>query len=103
MGCDDTGTANSHCSPDDGGSTADSGGRKEGRAAARRELDSGRHKGSQRLAAVRKQQGISLVNMARRLGTDVASVVEQEQDTADLRLSTIYAWQKILEVPVAEL
>jgi transcriptional regulator with XRE-family HTH domain len=58
---------------------------------------------SHRLAAVRRQQGVSLKNMARRLGIDIAAVQQQEQATADLPLSTIYAWQKVLDVPVAEL
>jgi transcriptional regulator with XRE-family HTH domain len=57
----------------------------------------------QRLAAARKQQGISQPNMARRLRVDVAKVIEQEKETADLFLSTIYAWQKILNVPIADL
>ena len=57
----------------------------------------------QRLAEVRKQQGMSLRTMARRLGVDVATVIEQEQETADSPLSTIYAWQKILDVPVGDL
>jgi transcriptional regulator with XRE-family HTH domain len=56
-----------------------------------------------RLAAARKQQGFSLINMARRLGVDVATVLEQEQETTDLPLNTIYAWQKILDVPVVDL
>jgi transcriptional regulator with XRE-family HTH domain len=56
-----------------------------------------------RLAAVRKQQGISQRNIARRLGVDVATVCEQEQEMADLPLSMLYAWQKVLDVPVAEL
>jgi transcriptional regulator with XRE-family HTH domain len=56
-----------------------------------------------RLGAVRKQQGISQRNVARRLGVEVAEVCEQEQELADLPLSVLYAWQRILEVPVAEL
>jgi transcriptional regulator with XRE-family HTH domain len=56
-----------------------------------------------RLAAVRKQQGISQRNIARRLGVDVATVCEQEHESADLPLSMLYAWQKVLDVPVAEL
>src|SRR4029077_12531721 len=56
-----------------------------------------------RLATVRKQQGISQRNVARRLGVDVSTVCEHEQEEADLPLSVIYAWQKVLEVPVAEL
>jgi len=56
-----------------------------------------------RLATVRKQQGISQRNVARRLGVDVSTVCEHEQEDADLMLSTLYAWQKVLEVPVSEL
>jgi transcriptional regulator with XRE-family HTH domain len=56
-----------------------------------------------RLATVRKQQGISQRNVARRLGVDAATVNEQEQEEADLPLSVIYAWQRVLDVPVAEL
>jgi transcriptional regulator with XRE-family HTH domain len=57
----------------------------------------------QRLAKVRKQQGMSLCTMARRLRVDVATVIEQEQETADPPLSTIHAWQRILDVPVGDL
>jgi len=56
-----------------------------------------------RLAAVRRQQGVSLRNMARRLGADVSSVLHQEQETSDLPLSVLYLWQKALDVPVADL
>jgi len=56
-----------------------------------------------RLAAVRHQQGISVRNLARRLGCDIATVRAQEEDTTDLTLSVLYAWQKVLEVPIAEM
>ncbi len=56
-----------------------------------------------RLAAVRRQQGVSLRNMARRLGSDVSSVLHQEQETSDLELSVLYHWQRALDVPVADL
>ena len=56
-----------------------------------------------RLATVRKQQGISLRNVARQLGVDTTTVCQQEQEATDLPLSLIYAWQKVLDVPVAEL
>jgi len=56
-----------------------------------------------RLAAVRRQQGISQRNIARRLNIDIATVRQQEEETTDLPLSTLYLWQRILEVPVAEL
>jgi transcriptional regulator with XRE-family HTH domain len=65
--------------------------------------DLSQHGPPHRLAVVRRQQGISLKNMARRLGIDIATVQQQEQATSDLPLSTIYAWQKVLDVPVAEL
>ncbi len=41
--------------------------------------------------------------MARRLNIDVEEVQQQECATTDLPLSVLYAWQKVLEVPVAEL
>jgi len=57
----------------------------------------------QRLASVRRQQGISRRTVARRLNVDIEEVRQQECETTDLRLSVLYAWQKVLEVPVAEL
>jgi transcriptional regulator with XRE-family HTH domain len=57
----------------------------------------------QRLASVRRQQGISRRTVARRLNIDVEQVRKQESETADLPLSVLYAWQNALEVPVAEL
>jgi transcriptional regulator with XRE-family HTH domain len=56
-----------------------------------------------RLAAVRRQQGISRTAVARRLQIDVEEVRQQESEYTDLPLSTLYAWQSILDVPVAEL
>ena len=56
-----------------------------------------------RLATVRRQQGISLRNIGRRLGVDAATVCQQEHEATDLPLSLIYAWQKVLDVPAAEL
>jgi len=57
----------------------------------------------QRLAAVRQQQGLSLGTMARRLNIKIEQVRQQESESSDLPLSTVYAWQKVLEVPLAEL
>jgi transcriptional regulator with XRE-family HTH domain len=57
----------------------------------------------QRLAQVRRQQGISRRTIARRLNVEVEQVRREEQATADLTLSALYAWQKALDVPVAEL
>ena len=56
-----------------------------------------------RLAAVRRQQGISQRNMARRLGTDIQEIRNQESEERDLKLSELYAWQQVLDVPVADL
>ncbi len=56
-----------------------------------------------RLATVRKQQGISQRNVARHLGVETATVCQQEHEMTDLPLSLIYAWQKVLDVPAAEL
>ena len=57
----------------------------------------------QRLATVRRQQGISRQTVARRLNVEIGEVRQQESESSDLPLSTLYAWQKALEVPVAEL
>jgi transcriptional regulator with XRE-family HTH domain len=56
-----------------------------------------------RLATVRRQQRISLHTVARRLNVGIEQVQQQECESNDLPLSTLYAWQKALEVPVAEL
>ncbi len=56
-----------------------------------------------RLAEVRRRQGVTRRTMARRLHVDVATIKRQEQPTTDLPLSTLYAWQEALEVPLAEL
>jgi transcriptional regulator with XRE-family HTH domain len=56
-----------------------------------------------RLAEVRRRQGITRRTLARRLNTDVATVKLLEQPTSDLPLSILYAWQEVLDAPVAEL
>jgi transcriptional regulator with XRE-family HTH domain len=56
-----------------------------------------------RLSAVRRQQGISQRNIARRLNVDIAVARQQEEETTDLPLSVLYQWQKVLDVPIAEL
>lgn len=56
-----------------------------------------------RLAEIRRRQGITRRTIARRLNTDVGTVKSQEQPDADLTLSTLYAWQEVLDVPVTEL
>jgi transcriptional regulator with XRE-family HTH domain len=56
-----------------------------------------------RLSSVRRQQGLSQRNIARRLNIDISVARLQEEETSDLPLSLLYEWQKILEVPIAEL
>jgi len=56
-----------------------------------------------RIAAVRNQQGISLRGLARQLRTSVSDLEVEEEETTDLRLSRVYWWQSVLEVPVSEL
>ena len=56
-----------------------------------------------RLAEIRRRQGITRRTVARRLNTDIGTVKSQEQPDADLKLSTLYAWQQVLDVPVSEL
>jgi transcriptional regulator with XRE-family HTH domain len=56
-----------------------------------------------RIQEVRCRQGMSLRSAARQLGTDVRSVRAQEQPGSDLRLSDLYRWHAILDVPIDEL
>jgi transcriptional regulator with XRE-family HTH domain len=61
------------------------------------------HRPLQRLAEVRRLQGITRRTVARRLNIDVGEVKRLEDPTADMLLSTLYTMQTALEVPVAEL
>jgi transcriptional regulator with XRE-family HTH domain len=56
-----------------------------------------------RLAEVRQQQGVTLRNVARRLGVEISVVRRQEQEDCDVRISDLLGWQEVLEVPIAEL
>jgi len=56
-----------------------------------------------RIGEVRREQGVSLRSAARHLGTDVRSVREQEEADSDLQLSEVYAWQRVLDVPLEDL
>ena len=56
-----------------------------------------------RLATVRRLQGISRRVVARRMCIEVSEVSRQEDETADLPLSKLYEWQRVLDVPIAEL
>lgn len=56
-----------------------------------------------RIAIVRQRQGVTLRNVARRLGVDLSTIRRQEQPDCDLRISDLQRWQEVLEVPMAEL
>jgi hypothetical protein len=56
-----------------------------------------------RIREVRLQQGVSLRTAARHLASDIRTARAQEDEANDLRLSELYQWQKVLDVPVTEL
>ena len=56
-----------------------------------------------RISAVRSEQGVSIRTAARHLGLEPAEARRQERETTDLSLSELYQWQRLLEVPVADL
>ena len=56
-----------------------------------------------RLRAVRRTENLSLQQVARRMRVDVKTVIRQEDEHADLRLSDLARWQKALGVPLIEL
>lgn len=56
-----------------------------------------------RIGTVRRQQGISLRRVVQQLKTDVRRVREEEDESSDLPLSRVYAWQEVLDVPVVDL
>jgi transcriptional regulator with XRE-family HTH domain len=56
-----------------------------------------------RIASVREQQGISLRAVARQMGTEIRRLREEEDEETDLKLSDLYRWQKVLDVPISEL
>lgn len=56
-----------------------------------------------RISTVRQQQGVTLRAAAKQLGCDVDAVKSQEEETSDLRLSDLLEWQRVLEVPLADL
>lgn len=56
-----------------------------------------------RLGEARRQENISRHNVARQLGITMEEVRRQECQTADLPLSMLRKWAKVLGLPVAEL
>jgi transcriptional regulator with XRE-family HTH domain len=56
-----------------------------------------------RLGEVRRREGITRRELARRLGISIHEVQEREQPSSDMLLSEFYRWQEVLQVPIAEL
>jgi len=56
-----------------------------------------------RLGEARRQERISRLSVACRLGITEAEVRRQERETTDLPLSVLRQWAQVLAVPVAEL
>lgn len=56
-----------------------------------------------RIGSVRRSQGVSLKSIARHWKVSVADAQKLEMETADLTLSQLHAWQKVLDVPMVEL
>ncbi len=63
----------------------------------------GNEKPKQRLAEVRRQQGVSVRSAARRMGVPLEQVRQEEAPQADLKLSDLNRWQQALEVPISDL
>lgn len=56
-----------------------------------------------RIRDVRRQQGISIQGAARKLRVEPSKLRAQEEESTDLHLTDLYQWQKVLDVPVADL
>jgi transcriptional regulator with XRE-family HTH domain len=61
------------------------------------------HRALHRLGTVRRLQGVSRATLARCMNVDAAEIRRQEDESNDLPLSALFAWQKFLGVPIAEL
>lgn len=56
-----------------------------------------------RLGEVRRREGFTRRDVARRLCISIREVQEHEEPSADVPLSELYRWQKLLQVPMVEL
>lgn len=56
-----------------------------------------------RIATVRRQEGMSLRGIARKLRVEIGRLRQQENETTDMLLTDLYRWQKALRVPIADL
>jgi len=59
--------------------------------------------GLHRIKTVRQLQGMSLRTAARQLGSTLSETRLQDDESTDLRLSELYKWQSVLEVPLEDL
>lgn len=66
-----------------------------------------RHSGSprrlHRIRELRKQQGITLRTVSRKLGMPASVVREEEKPESDMLVSQLAQWADILDVPIADL
>ena len=56
-----------------------------------------------RVSEVRRQQGISLRSVARKLGSTVQEVRQEEDASNDMTISELRRWQQVLDVPLVDL
>ena len=59
--------------------------------------------GLQRIAEVRREQGISLRSVSRQMGKTVSTVRAEEDASNDMTISQLLEWQEILGVPLQDL
>lgn len=57
----------------------------------------------QRVAEVRREQGISLRSVSRQMGKTVSSVRAEEDESNDMSISQLMQWQAVLGVPLQDL
>lgn len=56
-----------------------------------------------RIREVRREQGVAIRRAAQLMGKTVDEARAEEEPTTDLTLSELYEWQRLLEVPAADL
>jgi transcriptional regulator with XRE-family HTH domain len=57
----------------------------------------------QRLGEVRRREGLTRREVARRLGISVRDVQQCEEPSSDMLLSELCRWEEVLDVPIGEL
>lgn len=56
-----------------------------------------------RISEVRQQQGVSLRSVARKFGRSIQEIRQEEDAYHDMLISDLRKWQKVLDVPLADL